>query len=271
MNNTKKHIALIIAFLMALTVVVPGMVFADTASAASASAALKRPTLTNHAAGSTSIKNTWSKVKGAKGYEVYRSTSSKGKYKKVKTVKSSKTVSWTNTKLKKNKKYYYKVRAYKTVKGKKKYSNFSSAKWAKPTNSPNPVFSMNGSSKTTSKVSVTITNKGRYSMVVNGSQDSMGLFFKNLTALKALDQVSDAGSEVAYLNKLISKGIYPAMGKKVTIKPGKTATISYTIVNAKAKAVKVKYSSSSFIYGEFSFNKKIYQFYSSKKYGADWE
>ena len=46
----------------------------------------------------------------------------------LKVVKGNKKVSYTNTKLKKNKKYYYKVRAYRTVKGKKVYGAFSSKK-----------------------------------------------------------------------------------------------------------------------------------------------
>ena len=62
------------------------------------------------------------------GYQVYRATKKNGKYKLVKVVKGNKKVSYTNTKLKKNKKYYYKVRAYRTVKGKKVYGAFSSKK-----------------------------------------------------------------------------------------------------------------------------------------------
>ncbi|MCB6993006.1 fibronectin type III domain-containing protein [bacterium 210820-DFI.6.37] len=71
----------------------------------------------------SSIKVSWKKVKNAKGYQIYRSTSKNGKYSKVKTIKSGKTVSWTNKSLKAGKKYYYKVRAYKTYKkkGKTKY------------------------------------------------------------------------------------------------------------------------------------------------------
>ena len=68
------------------------------------------------------------KVKNADGYQVYRATKKNGKYKLVKVVKGNKKVSYTNTKLKKNKKYYYKVRAYRTVKGKKVYGAFSSKK-----------------------------------------------------------------------------------------------------------------------------------------------
>ena len=74
------------------------------------------------------VRITWKKVKNADGYQVYRATKKNGKYKLVKVVKGNKKVSYKNTKLKKNKKYYYKVRAYRTVKGKKVYGAFSSKK-----------------------------------------------------------------------------------------------------------------------------------------------
>lgn len=67
----------------------------------------------------------WKKVKNADGYQIYRATKKSGKFKKVKTIKGNTVVKYTNKKLKKNKKYYYKVRAYRTVKGKKVYSAFS--------------------------------------------------------------------------------------------------------------------------------------------------
>lgn len=66
------------------------------------------------------MKVAWKKTAGASGYKVYRATSKKGKYKCVKTV-SSKTTSFTNKKLKKNKKYYYKVCAF-VKSGKKTYN-----------------------------------------------------------------------------------------------------------------------------------------------------
>lgn len=91
-----------------------------------------RPTLTNpqvtaKAKEKKQIKVSWKKVKGASGYEIYRSTSAKGKYKKVKTIKSGSTCSFTNKKLKSKKTYYYKVRAYRMVKNKKVYSGKSKA------------------------------------------------------------------------------------------------------------------------------------------------
>ena len=69
---------------------------------------------------------TWKKVDGATGYKVYRATKKNGNYKSVKTVKNVKT--WTDSNLKKNKIYYYKVRAYKTVDGSKVYGAYSDVK-----------------------------------------------------------------------------------------------------------------------------------------------
>lgn len=60
-----------------------------------------------------SIKISWNPVKYADGYYIYRSTSANGKFKKVATVKGKSKTSYTNKKLKKNKKYYYKVVAYR--------------------------------------------------------------------------------------------------------------------------------------------------------------
>ncbi|MGN0483660.1 MAG: fibronectin type III domain-containing protein [Lachnospiraceae bacterium] len=74
----------------------------------------------------------WKKLSGVTGYEIYRSTSSKSSsYKKIKTITKASTVSYTNTKLAAKKKYYYKVRAYKTVSGTKIYGSYSKAKAAK--------------------------------------------------------------------------------------------------------------------------------------------
>lgn len=67
----------------------------------------------------------WKKVSGASGYEIYMKTGSKGKYKLVKTIKKGKTVSYTKTKLKKKTKYYFKVRSFKSVSGKKVYGAYS--------------------------------------------------------------------------------------------------------------------------------------------------
>lgn len=78
---------------------------------------------------STSIKLTWNKVYRADGYVIYRADSKKGKYKKIKIIKRYKTVKFVDKKLKKGKRYYYKLKAMSNRKGiKSVYSNTVSAK-----------------------------------------------------------------------------------------------------------------------------------------------
>lgn len=73
----------------------------------------------------------WKKQKYAGGYEIYRSTKKKSGYKKVKTIKNSSKVSWTDKKVKGGKTYFYKIRAYRKIGGKKSVSGFSKVKRVK--------------------------------------------------------------------------------------------------------------------------------------------
>lgn len=106
------------------------------------------------------VKLTWKKVKSADGYQIYRSTSVNGKYKKVKTYTSGSKVSYSDTKAKFNKNYYYKVRAYQkvTVKvnGKKKtktiYSPWSTVVSGKKKLGRSTVKSAKCVSRTSAKV-----------------------------------------------------------------------------------------------------------------------
>lgn len=91
---------------------------------------LKTPTVTLKA-GAKKATVSWKKVTGADGYEIVYSTSSKMNSTKKATVKKGSTTKKTITKLKKGKKYYFKVRAYTTVNGKKVYSSWSSVKSVK--------------------------------------------------------------------------------------------------------------------------------------------
>lgn len=78
----------------------------------------------------------WSKVSDAKGYKVYRAASREGEdyrytsYKCIKTVSSKNTVKYTDKTVKPGKKYFYKVKSYKLVNGKKKYSKYTKVKTA---------------------------------------------------------------------------------------------------------------------------------------------
>lgn len=74
--------------------------------------------------GKKAVKVTYKKVSGVSGYQVYMSTKKKSGFKKIATL-SSKKSSYTKGKLKKGKRYYFKVRTMKKVSGKYIYSSFS--------------------------------------------------------------------------------------------------------------------------------------------------
>lgn len=72
-------------------------------------------------ASKTKIKVTWDNINGETGYQIYKSDKKNKGFELAKTVKSTKAKS-TAIKAVKNKKYYYKVRAYKNIKiGSKTY------------------------------------------------------------------------------------------------------------------------------------------------------
>ena len=74
------------------------------------------------------LKAYWKKNTKVTGYQVQYSTSSKFKSAKTVTVKGYKSTSKTITKLTKNKKYYVRVRTYKTVSKVNYYSSWSNVK-----------------------------------------------------------------------------------------------------------------------------------------------
>lgn len=95
-----------------------------------AKASFAKPILTLKKAKTSSINFTWKKIHNASGYQVYYATSKKGKFKKL---ASTKKTSFTHKKLKKNKSYYYKVRAYTKIGKKTYYSPYSKvAKYTTP-------------------------------------------------------------------------------------------------------------------------------------------
>ncbi|MBQ9014663.1 MAG: hypothetical protein IJ109_00955 [Firmicutes bacterium] len=93
--------------------------------------AVAKPTIKSLKAKGKTITVKWSKVSGVTGYEVYRALKKTGKYTRVKVINNGKTVTFKNTKLKKKKTYYYKIRAYKRAGGKIFYSSYSAVKYKK--------------------------------------------------------------------------------------------------------------------------------------------
>ena len=78
------------------------------------------------------VKISWKKANNVSGYEVIYATNKKiTKNKKRKLIKKSSAKNATISKLKKGKTYYFKVRAYTTIDGKKVYGKYTKAKKVK--------------------------------------------------------------------------------------------------------------------------------------------
>jgi len=113
--------------------------------------------------GKTSLVLSWSKVKGAEGYDIFfarcNTSEKKTKAKLVKTIKGNKKTSWTKTGLKKNTAYKSYVKAWKMVKGKKKYLK----------KSPTVHAYTSGGSKTGTNVKSLSVRKTKVSLKVGSS------------------------------------------------------------------------------------------------------
>ncbi len=70
----------------------------------------------------------WKKVRGAKGYEIYRKGPGERSYRKIKTIKKGTILRYTDSSVDRGSKYTYKIRCYSVSKGKKVYSAFSHSK-----------------------------------------------------------------------------------------------------------------------------------------------
>lgn len=77
--------------------------------------------------GSSKVKVSWKSVFGASGYQVYRSNAKNDEYKRVRTTTGKTSTSYYN-RLREKGTYFYKVRAYRVVKGKKVYGAYSEVK-----------------------------------------------------------------------------------------------------------------------------------------------
>lgn len=87
---------------------------------------LKKVTLTVKA-GTKKASLSWKKITGSSGYRIYMRTAS-GKFSKIKEITKAGTLKYTKSGLTKRKTYYFKIRAFKTVNGKKVFGTYSTIK-----------------------------------------------------------------------------------------------------------------------------------------------
>ena len=170
-NSFKRTTAAILATMMIGTgMYVPTLdhynLFSQTSVTAEAASVGKPTGLKSKTLSNSKIKLTWKKVKRASGYTVYMREN--GKYKKVANCKSN---TYTVKKLPNASRKYFKVRAYKTVKGKKVYGAYS-ASWNTATN-PQAAKGLKVSSVSYDSVKLTWSKIGctnyRVFQMVNGS------------------------------------------------------------------------------------------------------
>lgn len=169
------------------------------------------------ATGKGSIVVKWNRIKGSKGYVIYRSTKKNGTYKKVYSTKKASKNSWTDKsrKLKRNKIYYYKVKPRNLASLTKKVvvkegPATDSTDATTNTTSRKGRGSRATTNETTTKTTMTSTAKADASLAATGSakSDSTKAKVKNVIKGKKSFKVKST----AY-----SGGGHCANGKKVGV------------------------------------------------------
>ena len=184
----------------------------------------------------TSIKVSWNAVTGASGYEVYRATSENGTYSRLGTVT---TTSRECGSLTVGKKYFFKVRAYIEINGKKTYSQFSSIVNATPKLSAPASVKATASSTTSIKVSWNAVS-GATGYEVFRSTTSNGKYTK-------LGSVTTTSRECG---SLTSGKMYYFIVRAYVVVNGKTyygkdSQVAYAVTKLAVPTVKVASSTSS--------------------------
>lgn len=118
MKKLSNKIMTLLALVLVITLAVPNTV--PVVEAGSKVAAVKSFRQTDSTKTSVTLK--WKKVSGANGYQIQ--LKSGGEFKTVKTIQKAGTTSYTHKKLKADKSYSFRIRAYKKVGGKKKYGSW---------------------------------------------------------------------------------------------------------------------------------------------------
>ncbi len=104
--------------------------YGSFSTAVSAQTMLNTPTLKARSVSRGKVTLTWTKVAKASGYEIYYSTEKNGIYTKLKTVSKSSARKYVDAGLASGEKYFYTIRAYRTVNGVKTYSSYNTIKSA---------------------------------------------------------------------------------------------------------------------------------------------
>ena len=138
----------------------------------------------------------WTKVTGASGYYVYRSTSQNGSYSKIATTTKLK---YSDKKAANGKTYYYKVVSYRTVSGKKKAGKTSNIVQAQRLNETISYTVTPGSLKNTLKIT---KNNGAVKYEIYRATSKSGKY-KKVAILTASNY---SGNTIEWVNTGLTKG-----------------------------------------------------------------
>ena len=171
----------------------------------------------------STIRVTWNKVSGANGYKVYRSTSKDGKYAAIGSTAKNSAVTFLDKKAVTGKTYYYKVRAYRNVSGKKVYGSYSATEKAKAVLSA-PTLSAGSTSKTAVLEWSKVKGADGYQVYASDSQNGTYTRIKITKGTGATDESLLTGKtryyKVRAYRKVNGKAVYGSFSKikKVTVK-----------------------------------------------------
>lgn len=171
----------------------------------------------------STIRVTWNKVSGANGYRVYRSTSKDGKYAAIGSTAKNSAVTFLDKKAVTGKTYYYKVRAYRNVSGKKVYGSYSATEKAKAVLSA-PTLSAGSTSKTAVLEWSKVEGADGYQVYASDSQNGTYTRIKITKGTGATDESLLTGKtryyKVRAYRKVNKKAVYGSFSKikKVTVK-----------------------------------------------------
>ena len=171
----------------------------------------------------STIRVTWNKVSGANGYRVYRSTSKDGKYTAIGSTAKNSAVTFLDKKAVTGKTYYYKVRAYRNVSGKKVYGSYSVTEKAKAVLSA-PTLSAGSTSKTAVLEWSKVKGADGYQVYASDSKNGTYTRIKITKGTGATDESLLTGKtryyKVRAYRKVNGKAVYGSFSKikKVTVK-----------------------------------------------------
>lgn len=169
------------------------------------------------------IRVTWNKVFGANGYRVYRSTSKNGKYTSIGSTAKNSAVTFLDKKAVTGTTYYYKVRAYRNVNGKKVYGSYSIAVKGKAVLSA-PSLSVGSTSKTAVLEWSRVKAADGYQVYASASQNGKYTRIKTTKGTGMTEEKLATGKtryyKVRAYRKVNGKTVYGSFSKvkKVVIK-----------------------------------------------------